>query len=317
MSPFTDEQEKAAAKAAEQTSVWQDLMNQRDTKLKDLEEKKKKSGNAAKWLAWSNLVTQLAKLAGGGWAPVVKDDTTYLTDAFKEADRIRGLYDATKEQYDSAAHKYKAGYIDNARAAHYQREKAAFDSAQKLVDAQNKLGLQQGVKTTTSYEYKAKDEELNALKRDKLNAEIDYIYSRKDLTDAQKTKYKAFVSGGNKPYLRYIGNDGYAYNLDESAARRLVQIIKKDYDNAADKSGPYYEALKDDLSMITKSIENFGENNAAIKDILSKYLYNENVPQEIKDVLKTVNRIPVQELQNIESASSESESETENIFNPY
>lgn len=143
------------------------------------------------------------------------------------------------------------------------------------------------------------------------------LYFPNKVMQVRQLSGKAFVSGGNKPYLRYIGNDGYAYNLDESAARRLVQIIKKDYDNAADKSGPYYEALKDDLSMITKSIENFGENNAAIKDILSKYLYHENVPQEIKDVLKTVNRIPVQELQNIESASSESESETENIFNPY
>ncbi len=299
--PFSAEQEAKAYQEAGKTSAFGALMAERNDKLEDYADRYKKNAETAKALAWGNLFTSLAKLGGWGAAPVIKSENKPLMTAFAEADKVRDLYDQTKYAYDTAGRQMRQSYVDAARATHAAGEKAKYDAEQKRVDLANEAAMKSRNKTTTKYTYE--NDPLEALKRQKLNAEIAAINARKDLNDQQKAKLIAEIQGGGsaKPFYAYRSRDGYTYNLTKSQAQDIVTRIKQDYNNRLKEQGiqtveengsnildPYTKKLYSDLSILQLSLQH-GQSDNSTLSIVSDYL-NAN-PERFRDILNNAPRV--------------------------
>lgn len=288
--PFSAEQETKAYQEAGKTSAFGALMAERNNKLGDYAERYKKNAETAKVLAWSNLFTSLAKLGGWGAAPVIKSDNKPLMSALAEADKVRDLYDQTKYAYDTAGRQMRQSYVDAARATHAATEKAKYDAEQKKVDLANEAAMKSRNKTTTKYTYE--NDPLEALKRQKLNAEIASINARKDLSKAQKDKLikeaEDKASGADKkPFYSYAGKDGYTYNLTKSLAQDIVTRLKQDKNNPPKGlDDDYIAKLNDDIALLETALE-YGQTDAATLAIIAEYL--DSNPQRFSDIL---NRTP-------------------------
>lgn len=291
--PFSPEQENEAYNKSNKTSAFRTLMLERDGKLADYAIRHQNSVKNAKSLAWMNLFTNLAKFAGGGYAPVLKEDTTPMMKAFEEADKMRTLYDQTKYAYDQAGKQIRQKYVDSARATHDAYEKAKYDAEQKRVDLINEAAMKNRDKTTTKKTYEKQDP-LESLKKQKLQAEIAQINSRKDLNKAQKEKLikeaQATASGrdkSNKPFYSYAGKDGFTYNLNKSQAQDIVTRLKQDKNNPPKGVDTDYLAkLDDDIALLETALE-YGQTDAATLAIIAEYL--DSNPQRFSDIL---NRTP-------------------------
>lgn len=288
--PFSAEQDAKAYQEAGKTSAFGALMAERNDKLEDYANRYKKNAETAKALAWGNLFTSLAKLGGWGAAPVVKSENKPLMSAFSEADKVRNLYDQTKYAYDTAGRQMRQSYVDAARATHAAAEKAKYDAEQKRVDLVNEAAMKN--KTTTKYTYE--NDPLEALKRQKLNAEIAAINARKDLNKAQKDKLiqeaQATAAGrdkSNKPFYSYAGKDGFTYNLNKSQAQDIVTRLKQDKNNPPKgMDDDYIAKLDDDIGLLETALE-YGQTDAATLAIIAEYL--DSNPQRFSDIL---NRTP-------------------------
>lgn len=287
--PFSVEQEAEAYQEAGNTSAFGALMAERNNKLKDYADRYKKNAETAKALAWGNLFTSLAKLAGWGSAPVVQEDTKPLMSAFQEADNIRDIYYKTKDAYDSKLNNTRLNYVESARATHNAKEKAKYDAEQKRVDLANEAAVKSRNKTTTKYTYE--NDPLEALKRQKLNAEIAAIIARKDLTDQQKAKLIAEIQGGGsaKPFYAYAGKDGYTYNLTKSQAQDIVTKLKQDKINPPEGvSQQYLDKLDKDIGLLETALQ-YGQADNATLAIIAEYLSSN--PERFQDILSRSNRI--------------------------
>ena len=291
--PFSPEQESEAFNKSNDTSAFRTLMLERDGKLADYAIRHQNSAKAAKGLAWMNLFSNLAKLAGGGYAPVVKEDTTPMMKAFEEADKMRNLYDQTKSAYDTAGRQMRQSYVDAARATHNATEKAKYDAEQERVDLINETAMKSRGKTTTKSTYE-KTDPLEGLKKQKLQAEIAQINSRKDLNKAQKEKLiqeaekaAAGKDKNNKPFYSYAGKDGFTYNLNKSQAQDIVTRLKQDKNNPPKGvDNDYLAKLDDDIALLETALE-YGQTDAATLAIIAEYL--DSNPQRFSDIL---NRTP-------------------------
>ena len=287
--PFSAEQEAKAYQEAGKTSAFGALMAERNDKLEDYADRYKKNAETAKALAWGNLFTSLAKLGGWGAAPVIKSENKPLMTAFAEADKVRDLYDQTKYAYDTAGRQMRQSYVDAARATHAAGEKAKYDAEQKRVDLANEAAMKSRNKTTTKYTYE--NDPLEALKRQKLNAEIAAINARKDLNDQQKAKLIAEIQGGGsaKPFYAYAGKDGYTYNLTKSQAQDIVTILKQDKTNPPEGvSQQYLDKLDKDIGLL-ETVLKYGQSDNATLAIISEYLSSN--PERFQDILSRSNRV--------------------------
>lgn len=287
--PFSAEQEANAYQEAGKTSAFGALMAERNDKLEDYADRYKKNAETAKALAWGNLFTSLAKLGGWGAAPVIKSENKPLMTAFAEADKVRDLYDQTKYAYDTAGRQMRQSYVDAARATHAATEKAKYDAEQKRVDLANEAAMKSRNKTTTKYTYE--NDPLEALKRQKLNAEIAAINARKDLNDQQKAKLIAEIQGGGsaKPFYSYAGKDGYTYNLTKSQAQDIVTILKQDKTNPPEGvSQQYLDKLDKDIGLLETALQ-YGQADNATLAIIAEYLSSN--PERFQDILSRSNRV--------------------------
>lgn len=287
--PFSAEQEANAYQEAGKTSAFGALMAERNDKLEDYADRYKKNAETAKALAWGNLFTSLAKLGGWGAAPVIKSENKPLMTAFAEADKVRDLYDQTKYAYDTAGRQMRQSYVDAARATHAATEKAKYDAEQKRVDLANEAAMKSRNKTTTKYTYE--NDPLEALKRQKLNAEIAAINARKDLNDQQKAKLIAEIQGGGsaKPFYAYAGKDGYTYNLTKSQAQDIVTKLKQDKINPPEGvSQQYLDKLDKDIGLLETALQ-YGQADNATLAIIAEYLSSN--PERFQDILSRSNRI--------------------------
>lgn len=281
--PFSPEQENEAYNKSNKTSAFRTLMLERDGKLADYAIRHQNSVKNAKSLAWMNLFTNLAKFAGGGYAPVIKEDTTPMMKAFEEADKMRTLYDQTKYAYDQAGRQVRQKYVDSARATH--------DAEQKRVDLINEAAMKNRDKTTTKKTYERQDP-LESLKKQKLQAEIASINARKDLSKAQKDKLikeaEDKASGADKkPFYSYASEDGFTYNLNKSQAQDIVTRLKQDKNNPPKGvDNDYLAKLDDDIALLETALE-YGQTDAATLAIIAEYL--DSNPQRFSDIL---NRTP-------------------------
>lgn len=287
--PFTADQEAKAYQEAGKTSAFGALMDERNDKLTDYAKRYKKNAETAKALAWGNLFTSLAKLGGWGAAPVIKSENKPLMTAFADADKVRDLYDQTKYAYDTAGRQMRQSYVDAARATHAATEKAKYDAEQKRIDLANEAAMKSRNKTTTKYTYE--NDPLEALKRQKLNAEIAAINARKDLNDQQKAKLIAEIQGGGsaKPFYAYAGKDGYTYNLTKSQAQDIVTILKQDKTNPPEGSSQQYlDKLDNDIGLLETALK-YGQSDNATLAIIAEYLSSN--PERFQDILSRSNRV--------------------------
>ena len=291
--PFSPEQENEAYNKSNETSAFRTLMLERDGKLADYAIRHQNSVKNAKSLAWMNLFTNLAKFAGGGYAPVIKEDTTPMMKAFEEADKMRTLYDQTKYAYDQAGRQVRQKYVDSARATHDAYEKAKYDAEQKRVDLINEAAMKNRDKTTTKKTYERQDP-LESLKKQKLQAEIASINARKDLSKAQKDKLikeaEDKASGADKkPFYSYAGKDGYTYNLTKSQAQDIVTKLKQDMNNPPEGlSQQYLDKLDDDIGLLETALK-YGQSDNATLAIIAEYLSSN--PERFQDILSRSNRV--------------------------
>lgn len=295
INPFTKEMEEQALKDAENSTAFGLLMDERNKKIKQYEEKLAKNTKAAKYLAWTNLFTNLAKLGGWGYAPVVKEDNTHLFNAFNDVDNVRNMLEQTDDKYSAALTNAKLQYVNNARDTHNTREKAIYDANQKYVDAFNEAGLKKGKEITTTTEYDPNKDELNALKQDEIRARIKAVEARTDLTEQQKEKLKKEIEKGGKssegkPFYEFENkNDGYTYRISKSKAVDIENYLA-DIKNG--KISGIDSALKDeveeDLSVLERAYDADMKDAETLR-IISKYL--QKYPGLFRKFLNGSNRV--------------------------
>lgn len=295
ITPFTTEMEQTALSDAEKSSPFQMLMNRRNERLKDYKERSYNAARNAKMLAWGNLFTNLANLAGGGFAPVVKADTGFLDKAFAEADNLRQNYYKTDQAYSDALDNYKMAYIDNARKAHQASEKAKYDTAEKVAEAQNRLNLENTTTTETNTvvdpikaaEQKRKDKELEIKRKQadsvvgKNNAQQKYYQAKADAESKDKS------AKGKKDVLYEFDNpeDGYRYTIDLSKGSDIVNALSRIKDRA--KSKALQEQIEKDMGLFEKAYL-YGDKKDELRGIVSRYL--QQYPAEFGDILSNVPR---------------------------
>lgn len=277
MQAFTPEQEKQALKDAENSTAFSLIMDERNRRQQEYQDRMNNSAKAAKALAWTNLLTNLAKLGGMGNAPIIKEDTTHLFKAFNDVDKVRELMQQSDERYSTALTNAKLQHVNNARTAHNAREQAIYDARQKYVDAYNKTGLESRTKTKTKYEYDQNQQTKNALEQEKLRAQIAQINARKDLTDQQKAKLiKELENGGSadkKPFYEFENkNDGYTYRISKSKAVDIENCLGDIKAGKVAGVGPSLKKeVEDDLALL-KSRYTADMKDAETLRVISKYL---------------------------------------------
>ena len=300
--PFTLEQEQQALKDAEKSTAFGLIMAERDRKQKEYQDKLNNSKRTAKYLAWTNLFTNLAKLGGWGNAPVVKEDTTHLFKAFNDVDNVRNLMDQSQDKYDTALTNARLQYVESKRNAHNAQQQAMYDASQKYVDAYNKLGADKSKKVTTKQEYDPYAKQQNELKQQKLQAEIDSIKARKDLSEQQKAKIIKEMQegkpGSNKPFYEFENKaDGYTYKISKSKAVDIENYLADIRDGKiANVGSSLKEEVEDDLDVLNRTF------NADMKDaetlrIISKYL--QKYPDLFRDFINSAQRVKTQASDNI------------------
>lgn len=276
MQAFTPEQEKQALKDAETSTAFGLIMDERNRMQQEYRDRLNNNTRAAKALAWTNLFTNLAKLGGWGYAPVIKEDTTHLFKAFGDVDRVRELMQQSDDKYSTALTNAKLQYVNNARTAHNAREKAIYDARQKYVDAYNKTGLESRTKIKAKYEYDPTKEGMDALRRQKLQADIEAIRARKDLTEQQKAKIIANLENGssnNKPFYEFENrNDGYTYRISKSKAVDIENYLGDIKAGKVAGVGPSLKKeVEDDLSILSRVFDADMKDAETLR-IISKYL---------------------------------------------
>lgn len=280
MKPFTAEMEAVALKAAEESSAFQSLMNKRNERMGQHGKRAQSAEDAAKALAWTNLFANLAKIAGMGKAPVVKEDTGFMDRAFAEADALRKSYYAKDEEYEDMLNKYKTSYVDAARSAHNKSEVEKYKAEAQRVKDINALARQNTKTTTTTTEqnpYKEAEhqrkEELHPIQKAKIQAQTKAAESKAEGTSGK---------GADTVVYTYPNpEDGYSYQITRSDARsikeKLVAIANNTTDNPALK-----KELDDDIVFLDQTYE-YGTQDAALGDLVAKYIGR--YPKEFKDVL--------------------------------
>lgn len=294
---FTPEMEAAALEAAKNSSAFQDLMTRRNERMSAYGQRAQNAENAVKGLAWTNLFTNLAKIAGMGYAPVVKEDTGFLDRAFAEADALRKNYYQRDDEYTDMLEKYKSSYVDAARAAHNKSEEEKYKAAQQTAKDKNRLALENTTTTTKIVEENPfkqaehdREEKLHPLQEKKIVAQTNAANA-----SAAKANAKAGGADNDKVVYTYANpDDGYSYEITESSARDIKQILsaisEKTKDNPVLK-----KQLDDDIGFIAESME-YGAQRAALGDLVAKYIGR--YPEEFKDILnrsnkrKTINNTP-------------------------
>ena len=305
-SPFTAEMEAAAMKAAKESSAFQSLMNKRNERMKVHGERVTNAEKATKALAWTNLITNLAKLAGWGYAPVAKEDTGFLTDAFAKADALRNTYYNQGEKYEDMLEKYKTSYVDAARKAHQKTEEEKYKAAGEEAKAKNQLAKENTTTTTTTTEvnpYKeAKDvreNEMHGVNVAKGKAQTEAAKAQAAAANARAEATSGKASGDKVIYVYPNPKDNYSYQITKSDARAIKQILLdtlNDKNPVDEKSsslrksiamGNVKEELKDDIAMITEAFK-YGSQDSALADIVNKYL--NRYPDMFGDILKRSKR---------------------------
>lgn len=276
MQAFSPEMEKQALKDAESATAFSLIMDERNRRQQEYQDRMNNSAKAAKALAWTNLLTSLAKLGGWGYAPVIKEDTTHLFKAFGDVDKMRDLLMQNNDKYSTALTNAKMQYVNNARTTHNARERAIYDAYQKYVDAYNKTGLESKTKTKTRYEYDPNKQAKNALEQDKLRAQIAQINARKDLTEQQKAKLiQELENGGktNKPFYEFENqNDGYTYRISKSKAVDIENYLGDIKAGKVAGVGPSLKKeVENDLSILSRVFDADMKDAETLR-IISKYL---------------------------------------------
>lgn len=305
-SPFTAEMEAAAMKAAEESSAFQSLMNKRNERMKVHGERATNAEKATKALAWTNLITNLAKLAGWGYAPVVKEDTSFLTDAFAKADALRNTYYNQGEKYEDMLEKYKTSYVDAARKAHQKTEEEKYKAAGEEAKAKNQLAKENTTTTTTTTEvnpYKEAENirkgEMHVVNKNKGEAQTEAAKAQAAAANARAEAAADKAKGDKVIYVYANPKDGNSYQITKSDARVIRQML---IDTLNDKNDINEESsllrksiamrkakeeLKDDIAMITEAFE-YGSQDSALADVVNKYLTR--YPDMFSEILKRSKR---------------------------
>lgn len=272
--PFTKEQEAQALKDAEQSTAFGLIMAERDKKMKEYQDRLNNDVKRTRALAWTNLFTNLAKLGGMGYAPVVKEDTTHMFKAFNDVDNVRNLMSQVADRYSSALTNSKLQYVESAKVAHNAAQKARYDANQKYVDAYNKAGMESRTKTKTKYEYDPGQDETDRLKREKLNAEIKQIQAREDLTQAQKDKIIREMEQGSKdkkPFYEFEHPDGYTYRISQSKAVDIVNYLTRIQAGEIDLGPTIKQEVEGDLNILANRYDADMKDAETLR-IISKYM---------------------------------------------
>lgn len=328
--PFTAEAEAAALKAAGESSAFQSLMNKRNERMQAFGTRAKKAEDATKALAWTNLFTNLAKIAGMGHAPVVREDTGFLSQAFSQADALRRNYYAREDAYEDMLDKYKMSYVDAARNAHQKQEIEKFKAAGKEAEAKNKLALQNTTTTTTTTttdpfkeaDANRKDEEQKqkkieqGWKKEMHDKKLKLVEAQ---TKAANNKADKSESGDEKLLFTYPHTDGNSYQITKSDGRLIKQKLleineRSSKDEVFKGNKKLKEQLEDDIALIDQAME-YGGQDSALADLVAKYI---NVfPEEFKDVLLRSKRTKTHSNENIEflpeSGNEETETDIDNL----
>lgn len=290
MKPFTPEMEAAALKAAQESSAFKSLMNKRSERLKQQGARVKSAEDAAKTLAWTNLFTNLAKIAGMGNAPVVGEQTGFLSDAFAQADALRKSYYAKDDEYENMLDKYKTSYVDAARAAHLKAETEKYKAESQRVKDQNLLGRENTTTTTTTVEdnpYKQaqeqREQELHPLKKQQVIAQTNSANA-----SAAKAASEAEKGGKNGDKVIYTyanAKDGYSYQITRSDALKTKQKLLALSAKATNED--LKQKLDDDIAFLGEAYK-YGGSDAALAEIVAKYL--DEYPEEFADILNRSKR---------------------------
>lgn len=315
--PFTAEAEAAALKAAEESSAFQSLMNKRNERMQAFGTRAKKAEDATKALAWTNLFTNLAKIAGMGHAPVVREDTGFLSQAFSQADALRKNYYAREDAYEDMLDKYKMSYVDAARSAHQKREVEKYKAAGEEAKAKNRLALENTTTTTTT---KTTDpfKEADANRKDEAQKQkkIEQGWKKEmhdkklKLVEAQtkaaNNKADKSESGDEKLLFTYPHTDGNSYQITRSDGRIIKQRLVSAGEKLTNKK--LKQQLENDIALIDQAME-YGGQDSALADLVAKYI---NVfPEEFKDVLLRSKRTKTHSNENIEFQPESDNEETE------
>ena len=214
-----------ALEDAKSSAGFLSIVDQWKNKQQELQQRKQQAVKNTKMLAWGNLFTNLAKIAGMGNAPVVPTDTGMLSKAFGEVDKVRDNYYATKDVYDNAKANYQMQYAQNDRKQFQANEAARYKAAQKFVDDTNEKILKSGKKIKTV----EKEDPFAKAKHDREEQELSIkrqtAQSQINLNNARAESQGENKSGKDIAYI-YRPNDGKEYYIDKSLAQDIEDRLR-------------------------------------------------------------------------------------------
>ena len=287
---YTDEMAKQAIEQAKKSAGFLDIVDQWKTKKTELVERGKKANDNAKILAWGNLITNLAKIAGWGNAPVAKEDTGYLTEAFAQADKLRDTYYNTRDMYDQAKVNYTQAYAQNHRKAFEAAEQAKWDAEQKRVDTANAMAQKSATKTKTVEKVDPFAKAELQIKQKKATVESQTAKTQQALNEARTAKAIAEAQAAGKYPTKsgdiaytYRPGDGKEYYIDKSLAQDIsttLKSLKKTKDSTVVEQqmyDDYYALTHDKYGNAIQKTPSLGEVAAFF---LTKY------PEQFEGIIK-------------------------------
>lgn len=222
---YTNQMAQKALEDAEQSAGFLSIVDQWKNKNKELQQRKQQAVQNTKMLAWGNLFTNLAKIAGMGNAPVIQNDTGVLNKAFSEVDKLRDLHYATKDAYDNAKASYKMQYAQNDRQQFQANEAARYKATQKFVDDTNEKILKGGKKTTTVEKSDPYAKAKHDREEQELSIKRQIAQSQINLNNARAESQGENKSSKDIAYI-YRPDDGKEYYIDNSLAQDIEERLK-------------------------------------------------------------------------------------------
>jgi len=291
---YTNEMAQQALEEAKKSAGFQSIVNQWKDKQLSLQQRQDKAIKNTKMLAWGNLFTNLAKIAGMGEAPVIPTDNTFLTKAFNEVDKLKDAYYSQRDMYNQAMENYKAQYAINHRKRFEDNEDANYKAAQKYTDDINNRITKSATKTKTvektdpfaQANLDIKRSELG-IKKDKAESDKLVNQARIQNYEARTDKIKSDNSSKKDPFYVFDNpKDGYRYSIDISKGTDILNALAR----IKDKEGISEELKKtiaDDMALFSKQYS-YGDKRDELRSIVSRYL-NE-FPEEFNELLSRVPR---------------------------
>lgn len=255
-----------------------DILSQAKSHKESLEEKGRRSAKMAKFAGWSNFISALSNLAGGGHTSTRHQVNPMLSKSLEDLGNSQEEKTRSELYYQELLRKTRADDYNNGLKNHLAVQKqvndlgfktAQFDAERRGKAADNLYNA--GIQTSTEKFISPEQQALNerAIKARETSANASMINATEVKTDKKNT--------GEKPFLQ-IKKGGVVKSMGISQAQQVINDVAAMYPGIKDKLKeeltPLEKEIKDDMDNINRAMGsgNVESANNLIRAISLKYL---------------------------------------------